>query len=246
MSAPQKVEGPSEKVVTAVVADTSQMDCQLLAIALRGCNGLRVIGCATDSTEVTAAVCTDQPDVAIISIRLQDGPLAGLAALRRMRGVQRRTRIIMLLEDEDPALVVEVFRTGVRGVFFRSGAAAELRKCVDRVRKGQIWANNTQIEYLVRALTHAPATRMAKTDESRKLSKRETEIARLVAAGLSNREISNKLGLSAHTVKNYMFRVFEKLGISTRTELVLYVLSQAKPPEREDGAGFEGERPRLA
>ena len=62
-------------------------------------------------------------------------------------------------------------------------------------------------------------------------SKREEEIAGLVATGMSNRDVADKLGLSPHTVKNFLFRIFEKLGISTRIELVLYVLSQDKPLE---------------
>jgi DNA-binding CsgD family transcriptional regulator len=69
------------------------------------------------------------------------------------------------------------------------------------------------------------------------LSKREEEIARLVAAGLPNRDVSDKLGLSRHTVKNNLYRIFEKLRISTRIELVLYVLSQTKPSETQNDLG---------
>jgi DNA-binding NarL/FixJ family response regulator len=63
------------------------------------------------------------------------------------------------------------------------------------------------------------------------LSKREEEIARLVASGLSNGEVAQRLSLSQHTVKNYLFRVYEKLGISTPIELVLYILSHYKGPK---------------
>jgi DNA-binding NarL/FixJ family response regulator len=65
------------------------------------------------------------------------------------------------------------------------------------------------------------------------LSKREDEIARFVASGLSNSEVAQRLSLSRHTVKNYLFRVYEKLGISTRIELVLYVLSRYRDPDSE-------------
>jgi DNA-binding NarL/FixJ family response regulator len=60
----------------------------------------------------------------------------------------------------------------------------------------------------------------------RGLSKREEEIARLVAEGMSNRQISQQLTLSEHTIKNYLFRIFEKLGVSTRVELALYALNR--------------------
>jgi DNA-binding NarL/FixJ family response regulator len=98
------------------------------------------------------------------------------------------------------------------------------------VYKGQIWANNTQLERIVEALMQVPASMLTKIAA---LSKREEEIARLVASGLSNSEVAQRLSLSRHTVKNYLFRVYEKLGISTRIELVLYVLSSDQGTESE-------------
>jgi DNA-binding NarL/FixJ family response regulator len=67
-----------------------------------------------------------------------------------------------------------------------------------------------------------PSARVRGANGAELLSKRETDVARLVTEGLTNREISAQLGLSPHTIKNYVFRVFEKLGVSTRVELVLY------------------------
>ena len=99
------------------------------------------------------------------------------------------------------------------------------------VRDGQIWANNSQLEHIVGAVMQVPASKFSKTVL---LTKREEEVTRLVAAGLSNREVSEELGLSPHTVKNYLSHVFKQLGISNRTELVLYVLSQTKPPQAEN------------
>jgi DNA-binding CsgD family transcriptional regulator len=72
---------------------------------------------------------------------------------------------------------------------------------------------------------------MAKIAVITGLSKREEEIARLVATGLSNREVAQRLSLNQHTAENHLFRVYEKLGISTRIELVLYILSRYKDPE---------------
>ena len=155
-----------------------------------------------------------------------------MQVLRELRTLQTRPRVIMLLDDDQSELVVESFRNGARGIFCRTEVTTQLRKCIQCVYKGQIWANNTQLEHIVEALMQAPAPMLAeKRDKT--LSKREEEIARLVASGLSNGEVAQRLSLSRHTVKNYLFRVYEKLGISTRIELVLYILSQYNGPESE-------------
>jgi two-component system nitrate/nitrite response regulator NarL len=232
LKAPTKNE--ADKVATVIIADGTRMDCYLLADAVQHNARLQVVGCVTSSTEVVNTVCKSQPDVALISTRLEDGPFAGLVALRKLRALRPRSRIIMLLDEGNSELVVEAFRNRARGIFCRTGAPADLRKCIQRVNEGQIWVNNTHSEYIVSAVMQAPPARVVRADVARVLSKREKEVALLVATGLSNREIYEKLTLSRHTVKNCLSRIFEKLGIRTRTELVLYMLSQASPPDSEE------------
>jgi two-component system nitrate/nitrite response regulator NarL len=219
---------------TVLVADATRMDCQLVSDAIQRHGHFRVIGHVTSSTEVVAAVRDAQPDVAVISARLQDGTSAGLWALQGLRALHARSRIVMLLDKDERQTVVEAFLNGTRGIFCRMGSSGDLRKCIRSIHNGEIWISNTQIEYVVDALVQAPGLRMSRGTGENTLSKRELEIARLVATGLSNLEVSDKLGLSRHTVKNYLFRIFEKLGISTRIELVLFVLSQAQSSETTD------------
>ena len=157
-------------------------------------------------------------------------PFTGVRVLRELHTLQTPPRVIMLLDDDQSELVVESFRHGARGIFCRTEMTTQLRKCIQCVYKGQIWANNTQLERIVEALMQAPAPLLAKMAA---LSQREEKVAQLVASGLSNGEVAQRLSLSRHTVKNYLFRVYEKLGISTRIELVLYILSRYKGPESE-------------
>jgi DNA-binding NarL/FixJ family response regulator len=213
-----------------LLADVSRMDCQLLANAMQRHSRFRVLDCVTSAAEASSAIHHTQPDIAVISTRLQDGALAGLLLLRRLRALQMRCHVIMLLDDNNPELVVEAFRNGARGIFCRTESFRQLRKCMERVHEGQIWATNPQAECVVQALMRAPAPGISRPEVTTILSKREEQVARLVTSGMSNREISRRLGLSQHTVKNYLFRVFEKLGFATRIELVLYMLSQAKRP----------------
>jgi DNA-binding NarL/FixJ family response regulator len=230
MSVPAAFSGDDQSA-TIVVADASRMGCQLLVDTIQ--RHFRVVGSATTCDEVISAVRELQPHIAVISARLQDGAFAGLLALRKLHTLQAPPRVIMLLDDDQSELVVEAFRCGARGIFCRTGVPTELRKCIHCVYKGQIWAGNTQLEHIVTALMQAPVPTLVKTGAIPALSKREEEIARLVASGFSNREVAQRLSLSQHTVKNHLSRVFEKLGISTRLELVLYILSQSKEPKSE-------------
>jgi DNA-binding NarL/FixJ family response regulator len=207
---------------TVVVADASRLGCQLLAGAIRSHNDSRVVGSATTRLEVISDISKFQPDIALISSRLEDGALTGLQVLRELRTFQTSPRVIMLLDDDQSELVIESLRNGARGVFCRTEMPPQLHKCIQCVYTGQLWANNTKLESIVDALMRVPAPMQVKRVA---LSKREEEIARLVASGLSNCEVAQKLSLSRHTVKNHLFRAYEKLGISTRIELVLYILS---------------------
>ena len=225
MSRPRKILA-GQRRTTVVVADGTRMNCQLLVDAIQRHNQLEVVGSATNSKGLISAVCERKPDVALVSVNLQDGASAGLLVIPELCALHPRPRVIALLDEEKPDLVIEAFRDGARGVFYRTAVFADLRKCIQRVEQGKIWANNNELEYIVGALMQAPAPNVNRTKTTHSLSKREEEIARLVAAGLSNGEISARLGLSKHTVKNYLFRIFEKLGLSTRIELVLYILSR--------------------
>jgi DNA-binding NarL/FixJ family response regulator len=92
------------------------------------------------------------------------------------------------------------------------------------VHQGQVWANSEHLGYLLDALGHAKPLHLQDSRGLNLLSKREENVVRLVSEGLTNRQISSDLGLSEHTVRNYLFRIFDKLGVSTRVELVLYCL----------------------
>jgi len=214
------------------------MGCELLSAIVSQQQSFRVVGCATSSTKTVSLIRENQPDIALISMRLQDGTSAGLAALRMLRESLVRTRVVLLLDEDNPAAVVEGFRNRARALFCRSGASSALRKCISCVRKGQIWASNSQLEYLVEALGRTPAITVTPREAIPGLSKREEEVARLIAGGMSNAEVSKELGLSKHTVKNYVFHLFEKLGVSTRIELVLYILTHSKPGLAADNKPF--------
>jgi DNA-binding NarL/FixJ family response regulator len=101
-----------------------------------------------------------------------------------------------------------------------------LCKCIQAVHKGQIWANSSHLNVLLAMLVQTPPARVVNAKGLNLLAEREGQVVNLVADGLTNREIASRLGLSEHTVSNYLFRIYNKLGVSNRVELVLYVMKQ--------------------
>jgi DNA-binding NarL/FixJ family response regulator len=132
----------------------------------------------------------------------------------------------MLLETLEREWVVQAFRAGCRGVFGRAQSVKDLVKCLVCIHRGQIWAGSRELTYVVEALRERPL-RVINTEGSALLSQREMAVVRCVADGLTNKEVAAKLELSQHTVKNYLFRIFDKLGVSSRIELIYYALNQA-------------------
>jgi DNA-binding NarL/FixJ family response regulator len=171
-------------------------------------------------------VLTQRPDVLLISVRLADGLIAGFRALRMVRENSPATRCVLLLDEWTQDLVVDAFRGGASGVFHRGDNFQHLCRCLTVVNEGQIWAGTIAVKYLINALERVAPMRVVDAKGEELLTNREQQVVSLVADGLNNREISEQLRLSEHTVKNHLFHIFEKLGISSRVELVLYVLSQ--------------------
>ena len=231
--------------ITLAIADVNLMAGCLLSHTFKRSSEIVVVSCTVDKSSFLKTVRETKPDVALIGADLQDGLLSGLDALREVHETHPELRPILLFDRPEPQVVVEGLRAGARGIFLRCNFDfTVLRKCVRRVFEGQIWVSNTEMEYVLEALTLTRPLRVVNPEGLNLLSKREEEVMRLVAEGLGNRDIAEQLSLSEHTVKNYLFRIFDKLGISNRVELVLYAVSNSKgntlgssEPEKEKPTG---------
>jgi DNA-binding NarL/FixJ family response regulator len=215
-----------ESSISVLVAESCLMSCELLVTALeRSRYPISVAASATDSEEVLRQYSSSNPDVCIIGSDLKDGAHSGFGVTRELRSLSPNARVILLLESEQRQSVLEAFRSGAVGVFSREEPFETLCKSVRKVHEGQVWASNRQLHYLVESLTELGTT--ATEDKGvQLLTKREKELVQLVTEGRTNRDISRELGLSEHTVRNYLFRIFNKLGTSNRLELALYAIHQ--------------------
>ena len=223
-------------VVSVLIAEASEMNCQLVESAFRPkSKHVTIVGCAVRGRDAVGLLKEKRPDIAIVSAQLQEGALEGYRVLREIRSLGLRTRAILLLSSREPEQVVDAFRCGARGVVFRDEPIETLGKCIHAVNHGQVWASSESMRGLLEALGQTMPIRFRDTRGIQRLSKREADVVRLVAEGLTNKDISLQLGLSEHTVRNYLFHVFDKLGVSTRVELVLYCLQDRQ------GASAEGQ-----
>ncbi len=201
------------------------MNSQLLATALERDKRFQVLESPASASTVIAAVAKEKPAVILISAEIDGNPRRGFEVAREIHSLHPETRIVLLLDSSERGQVVEAFRAGARGVFARSEPLKSLAKCILCVSQGQVWANTKELRFLLEALGEALPLRVIDARGTELLSRREQEVVRCVAEGLSNREIAQRLGLTEHTVKNYLFRIFDKLGVSKRVEVVLYAYS---------------------
>ena len=136
------------------------MNCQLVQTAFRPKRfRVAVVASAVQSSQTVALLKERQPDVAIISSQLHEGPLEGFRVLRELRALQTRTRAVMLLASRERDLVIDAFRCGAHGVIFRDEPLETLSKCIHAVHQGQVWANSEHLGYLLDALGHTnPST----------------------------------------------------------------------------------------
>lgn len=213
--------------ISVLISEPEQMYLDLLVKAFYDVRARFKVTASTCSTSgIFTALQQTCPQVAIISSALRDGPQAGIRILPVLRKTYSNVRLLVTVGSLDRELVVESFRLGADGVFCRNDPFDALCKSVDVLSQGQIWANVQQLRFVLDALTRSPKQVTVHPTVERQITKREAAVVRLAVEGLSNREIAQQLSLTEHTVKNYMFRVFEKLGVSNRVELVLSCLRQ--------------------
>ena len=208
------------------VFEPTQMACELLSCAIESsCDDIAIV-----ATEVSSEFQNDselkKANVAIISLALKDERLGGLKLLRRLVRERSNINCVLLLDEDNREVVIEAFRSGAVGVCERDKSYSQLVKCIRCVSRGQVWASSRQLRYVLAALAQGLPPLVTDSKGEMLLSTREHEVASKVAEGMRNREIAELLGVSEHTVKNHLFRIFERLGISNRVELILYLYSQ--------------------
>jgi DNA-binding NarL/FixJ family response regulator len=210
------------QLVRVLIADSGPLQSQLLARALRSRRDFQVSAVAQKTPTLEAFLQSNHADVALIAGN--QPPDFGL--LRWLRISHPTIAPVLLAENDDRELVINALRSGARGIFlFTRDPFRMLCKCINCVSRGEIWLNNEQMHYVADALSEVSTLRVVNASGRSLLTPREEQVVALVADGLTNRQVAGELGLSEHTIKKYLLRIFDKVGISSRVELVLYAMS---------------------
>src|SRR6202049_5083153 len=233
-------EGLGSDFVSIVVADSTRIHTQLLADALRNDRGLQVVAETSNSEELLEAVTRVPIDVVVISHNLDDQPGHGIRVLREMRALRPKIKGVILLDSSKPQDVLECFRAGAKGIFSKQERLESLCKCIRSVHEGQIWARSVDLDQALEALANSPRVHATNHNGIDLLSERERQVIQHLAGGMTNREIAQALDLSPHKVKNYLFSIFDKLGVSIRTELLYLTLNKAQSQPAAAASGENG------
>jgi two-component system nitrate/nitrite response regulator NarP len=176
-----------------------------------------VVAKLTDGAAVLEALSTTRPEILILDVQMPER--TGLDVLRTLRSRGDQRPVVLLTASLDDSGLLEAIQLGVNGIILKDGAQSLLLRCLEDVRNGRRWIEKSLLE---RALEISMGGGAETRDGLQSLSNRERAIVGLVAQGIRNRDVASELGITEGTVKVYLHRIYEKLGVTNRTELAIY------------------------
>ncbi len=181
---------------------------------------IRVVAQAETLQNLYSALVRFPTDVVVLEGQLLAGTVDAIPELVRRAP---RAKLIVQVVESDETNTVELYRRGVRGVVPRSISPDLLIKCVRKIAAGETWIDNQSVSWVIEAY-RAQATNLTSPRSQPKLSKKELAIISCITRGMRNKEIAYQIGTTEQVIKNYLRKVYDKLGVSDRLELALYCL----------------------
>ncbi|HEX9266963.1 MAG TPA: response regulator transcription factor [Candidatus Limnocylindria bacterium] len=204
--------------IRVLLVDDHELVRQGVASMLAKAEDLTVVGEAKTGREAIETARKELPDVVLMDVRMPD--MDGLEATRRIKEERSRTAVIMVTMHDNPAYLREAVRAGAAGYLLKDVSKDDLIDAIRQVATGGAFIESQMLKGMLSEMKPGSATPSA----ARNLTKREREILALVAEGLSNREIADKLVLSPETVKSHVAAILEKLNVSDRTQAAIYAV----------------------
>ena len=181
---------------------------------------IRVVAQAESLANLHSALERYPTDVVVLEGQLIAGTIDAIPELVKH---SPDAKIIVQVVDSDEDNIVELYRRGVRGVVPRSISPDLLIKCVRKIADGETWIDNQSISWVIEAY-RSQASTLTSPRVLPKLTKKELAIISCITRGMRNKEIAYQIGTTEQVIKNYLRKVYDKLGVSDRLELALYCL----------------------
>jgi DNA-binding NarL/FixJ family response regulator len=203
--------------IRLVLADDHPLILNGLENLFRPEKDLEVLARCTDGVEALQAVRKHRPDILVLDIRMPGKD--GLEVAREMRKEKLSTRIVLLTAVLDERELLEAIKLGVQGIVLKEMAPSMLLSCIRKVHAGEQWIElRSAAQALEKMLRREAGTR----EIAAKLTPQELTIVRMVAGGLRNKEIADKIHISEGTVKVHLHNIYEKLHVNSRLALLRY------------------------
>jgi DNA-binding NarL/FixJ family response regulator len=200
---------------TVFVIDDHPLLREALNMLADAAGDLRVVGGAGSASAAIEPLRRLAPDLVLLDIDL--GHEDGLEWLPRVAAAAPGARVLILTALREPARDEEALRAGARGLVLKSAPPETLLQAIRGVASGALWFDTSAL-----GRAHAPAGREGAAGKASSLTPRELEIVSLIGEGLRNDDIARRLGITPKTVKNHLTALFDKVGVQSRLELVVY------------------------
>lgn len=207
--------------VRLVIADRHPIILDGLEVLFSAESDLEVVARCVNGDETLAAVRLHRPDILLLDIHLPG--THGLRVIRRLRQEKKWPSVVVFTDTIDEVEALEALRLGVRGMVLKEQPADTLVRCVRKVHGGEPWLERDAFS---RALTTLLEREAGAREVANVLTPRETDVVRMVASGLDNAEVSERLSISRGTVKVHLHQIYRKLKVTNRVELTLYARSK--------------------
>ena len=206
-----------------MVADAHAVFRYGLRMLLEAEPGFRVIGEASDGTEVVKLTRQLKPDLVLLDLALPGR--SGLEVLCDLVTCCSSVRIVLLTTKIEKSQVVEAFQLGARGLVPKGSSPRVLMESIRTVIRGQYWLTRESLAFVVEALHELASRNGNGSPKNYGLTPRELAVIERVVAGSSNKDMGREFSVSERTVKHRLTNIYEKLGISNRLQLAVFAIN---------------------
>jgi DNA-binding NarL/FixJ family response regulator len=244
---PLQAESGAPDAIRVIVADSEP----IFRVGVRKIvaveDNIRIVAQVESSAAAVTAVGRFEADLILLACSLSESPAETVSSIL---AIAPAIRIVLVMAEPTEEETVELLRLGACGIVTRSIAPDLLMRCIRKVHEGETWLDSRGVNWVIEAY-RAQASQLTLPRNRVQLNAKELQIIAGVTQGLRNKEIAQEVGTTEQVVKNYLRKVYDKLGVSDRLELALYcmhhrLLENYSKPENQMKAGILGDRSAAA